>query len=629
MVVSAAAHAAMNAATLAMPLAAQAATRGVNVLASSSGNVHVRSALRSTRWARAAATSAGAHLVRLGHAGGGFAAAALLVKAAEQAAPPVSPAMRCITILTVYYFSVYLGVICARACGRFSGRSGAGPTKFEEVLAEGTESVAPVPMVCIMMICARLRAMQLDPSLGNPQPWAQTCMYLCTWALLLHFLLRLFAPFIGNHEQSSGSSFSWVAVWAHKIACGTVAMVLYGGCAAIIASILVMRSPTLGAEGTPAPMPMMICAITLMILYFSLHATFELVQAFRATAFRKGSVEKMLDQAILTLQYTPMLCILLAGISMRSLQLELQTTTWANVAMYATTWAIVVQACLVVLVPLCLPGEAINVREDMSTHCLDWRKHSHPTVGCCTLSLSVLWWTTVISLYCGIAVILASVIMMEPQPHHILGLLVGPNPAASTAAVSTAMRCVMILTMLYFGIFLAIVIGRVAFDPSNKKLQSVFESAEQSLAFAPMLCVMMICVRLRAIQLHIRDPQSWAQVAMYVATWTVVIQVFAAVMIVCVTPSDDEEKKDSSRSHRSGMDPSGSEDLQDPPDAVEEDQSNLRRKFAVIGLLIVRYSAAACLYGAMAVLIVALFVMESDPLEKLAINPDMRTLMPE
>jgi len=325
-----------------------------------------------------------------------------------------------------------------------------------------------------------------------------------------------------------------------------------------------------------------------------------------------------------------MLCILLAGISMRSLQLELQTTSWANVAMYATTWAIVIQACLVFLVPVCLPGEAVNVREDISTHCLDWRKHSHPTVGCCTLSLCVLWWTTVISLYCGIAVILASVITMEPQPHHILGLLVGPHPAASTAAVSTAMRCVMILTMLYFGIFLGIVIGRVAFDPAKRKLQSVFESAEQSLAFAPMLCVMMIGVRLRAIQLRIRDPQSWAQVAMYVATWTVVIQVFAAVMIVCVTPSDDEVEKESSRSHRRGMDPSGSEDLQDdPPDVVEDDQSNLRRKFAVIGLLIVRYAAAVCLYGAMAVLIVALFSMESDPLEKLAINPDMRTLLPE
>ena len=65
--------------------------------------------------------------------------------------------------------------------------------KVEASLEKSTETLMFVPMTCILMISARLRAMQLTEA-GNPQPWAQTCMYLCTWAIVTQFVLQLVSP---------------------------------------------------------------------------------------------------------------------------------------------------------------------------------------------------------------------------------------------------------------------------------------------------------------------------------------------------------------------------------------------------------------------------------------------------
>jgi len=95
----------------------------------------------------------------------------------------------------------------------------------------------------------------------------------------------------------------------------------------------------------------------------------------------------------------------------------------------------------------------------------------------------------------------------------------------------------------------------------------------------------MIAVRLRAMQLKVRDPQSWAQSTMYVATFAVIVQVGCS---LCSAGCDD------------GFD--------DP----DREMPDIAVKVATIALLTVRYAAAMALYCAVAVLIAALLIMEPE-----------------
>lgn len=112
----------------------------------------------------------------------------------------------------------------------------------------------------------------------------------------------------------------------------------------------------------------------------------------------------------------------------------------------------------------------------------------------------------------------------------------------------------------------------------------VREGVQRSLAFVPMLCVLMIAVRMRAMQLHIRDPQAWAQVTMYVATSAVTTQVLASICWACFVRADDF--------------------------ALSCGEVGLFGKVAAIILLLVRYIAAITLYMAMITLVVALTSMQ-------------------
>jgi len=112
----------------------------------------------------------------------------------------------------------------------------------------------------------------------------------------------------------------------------------------------------------------------------------------------------------------------------------------------------------------------------------------------------------------------------------------------------------------------------------------VCEGVQRSLAFVPMLCVIMIAVRMRAMQVHIRDPQPWAQLTMYVATLAVTTQVLASILWACFVRADNV--------------------------ALSCQEVGLAGKVAAILILFVRYIAAIALYIAMIALVVALTSMQ-------------------
>merc|ERR1719378_1832280 len=96
--------------------------------------------------------------------------------------PPVSPAVGCTMILSSMYFIVYAGIQFAKT---FQSFSGVDSSKLTGALQGAICTMAFCPMVSVLFIGARMRALQMDHINGSPQRWAQSCFYMITYAILL------------------------------------------------------------------------------------------------------------------------------------------------------------------------------------------------------------------------------------------------------------------------------------------------------------------------------------------------------------------------------------------------------------------------------------------------------------
>ena len=67
-------------------------------------------------------------------------------------------------------------------------------TKVEEVCLAAANTVTMGPVLCILFLGARMRALQMETINGAPQRWAQNCFYMCTYALMVKTLLAILVP---------------------------------------------------------------------------------------------------------------------------------------------------------------------------------------------------------------------------------------------------------------------------------------------------------------------------------------------------------------------------------------------------------------------------------------------------
>jgi len=459
----------------------------------------------------------------------------LLLRNEDNEPTPLAPSLLCLAVLTSVFFAVYLAVIGVRLC-RIAQLARERLLAVETALSEATGSLASVPMLCILMVSARLRAMQLG--LGDPQAWAMWSMYAATLAFLARFAGDLVPRPVADPGQARPAGATALLAW--RIVCSAL---LYGACAAILASIALMRPAGAGAQSPPHP-PTTHCTLLLTAFYFVLLLGLEIAGGGRCpNAEQAHSALKPL-----TLQFTPMYCVLLVGITLRALQIEgFEPELWVRLSMYWATLAIVVQAALALL-----PVMAAGMKASPG--------------------LSSVEWAVILCLYVGVAATLVSILTMEAAAG-----------GAEAPPISAAMHCVMLLTLLYFGVSLLSLV-----EGAKRVLEGT-----QWLAFMPTLCVVLIAVRLRAMQLGVRDPQPWAQVAMYASTIAVAVQLAASVLLACF--------------------PGMGENNDNSEEADDAEEKQVHTKMFMIALLAIRYLAVFVLYAAMGMLITALFIMEAGP----------------
>merc|ERR550514_1649480 len=186
-----------------------------------------------------------------------------------------------------------------------------------------------------------------------------------------------------------------------------------------------------------------------------------------------------------------------------------------------------IQTLLVILMPFCVQCECKQGSSEGDVEFV----MDNPTVG---IIISVIRWICLLALYGGFSAVIYSVFVIE----H-------PTDVSLTPPISPAMQCVMNLTVQYFFIYLCLWICITAqqfmgSSPFWDTTIAIFDAGRATVMFAPMLSMLFIGTRMRALQLTkatdgtippTAGPQGWAQDGMFLSTWSVLVQVIMAILV--------------------------------------------------------------------------------------------------
>merc|ERR1719230_1389294 len=104
-------------------------------------------------------------------------------------------------ILTCQYFIVYGAIQVSKTYTQFTKQK---LSKFENAMEAATLSMNFAPMLAVLFIGARMRALQMDPVHGHPQTWAQNCFFMCTYALMAQTILCVAIPVVLGGKAKKG-----------------------------------------------------------------------------------------------------------------------------------------------------------------------------------------------------------------------------------------------------------------------------------------------------------------------------------------------------------------------------------------------------------------------------------------
>merc|ERR1719284_1546158 len=353
--------------------------------------------------------------------------------------PPVSPAVACTMILTSMYFIVYAGIQFGKT---FQSFSGVDSTKLKGALEGAICTLFFAPMMAVLFIGARMRALQMDPINGAPQRWAQNCFYACTYAIMLQCILAICVPLIlGGSIKKGDKGEGDVEYTVNNKMLGTCLLVfrwfvmlsVYLGIAAVIWSVFAIEHPQ-GHQYTPPISVTMQCVINLTVQFFICYLLIWIATTVKKlTGWEWHFITNTMENAKGTIAFCPMLAILFVGTRMRALQITNNKGApqgWAQDGMYMATWAILLQFLMVLLIPVCtlvMEGKAVHPELDEDGN-VKWE----PSGKIALICVQVVRWLGFILLYAGAITVMVGAMTMTPETANGRGSvpLVGQTPFA-------------------------------------------------------------------------------------------------------------------------------------------------------------------------------------------------------
>jgi len=371
-------------------------------------------------------------------------------------APHLSVAMRCTIVLTQLFFLLYLLHAVLSSIVQFVGNAGLPDTihrpprsfarrwvlKWERCLKACTQSVSVAPMVCTLLMAARMRALELNPKDGKPEWWAEKLFYVVVGAIIVQVVLVFLSA--GAGMESKVIFFNGAIARGspnddgkdlEELACAEasglelmvmmlqslVLFVAYGAVLGVVWSILVARDVAEGAP--PAPItPTMLCVLILSAMYFFIHIGLFLASAVAACIFsfattvtheRVESVLRMVHLfklAEYTVKLCPMMAVLCLGVRERALNLSAYQGSpqcWAQDAMYVATFALLLQLLLVLIGGTFSPGVGVDESGSPVTRGMKYVPGMVALEAAKALAF--------VALYGGLALVAVSVLVIRPE----------------------------------------------------------------------------------------------------------------------------------------------------------------------------------------------------------------------
>jgi len=508
--------------------------------------------------------------------------------------PPVSTTMKCVINLAIQYFLLYSALAFART---FVDLTGTQLPALTQTLSAACLTVNYAAMLSVLFLGTRMRAVQLSggkpDEYGLPQWWVKTAMWVCVSAVQVQTLVVLALPFVlggtpkvaedGTPELPPApgilSKVLGVLRWVTMIA-------LYGGFTTVCVGAYSMEAPAevWGDDKAPPVSPAVACTMNLALQYFGVYLAIQVVQTysqFNGQTLETRKLAAILQLATNTVNFAPMLSILFIGARMRALQIDPKfgnPQAWAQNCFYLCAYSVLAQLTLVIVVPYVLGGE---VRKGESEGDVTFEL-PNPSLFAI---LSGVRYLLMLSLYGGFTAVIVSVFTIEDL-----------DDPEKTPPIAPAMQCVINLTAQFFFVYLMlwvlITLRQVAVSNRNESYNGFFakaiptmEAARATVQFAPMLSVLFLGLRLRALQItgSKGQPQKWAQDGMFLATYAVLVQM----LMVFITP----------------LFTGGPPKMDDDGNVVSQPGN----KYVAYTVVAIRYLALLCLYGGAVTCVVALF----------------------
>jgi hypothetical protein len=449
--------------------------------------------------------------------------------------------MKCVINLTIQYFIVYTALAVIRTYNELFNT--AQLKTAPKILEAACSTVNYAPMLSVLFLGTRMRALQLsggDPDAHDlPQPWVKMAMQACAWAVLVQTLMVVAVPIVMGGEPKvsedgtpvvEGSSMVGKVFTAIRYA---AMLGMYGGFTTVCVGAFMMEAPkSVYPDGAPPVSPAVACTMNLTTQYFAVYLFVALMRTyhdFYPSSDLSKKVEGTLVMCQNTVGFAPMLCILFIGARMRALQIDPvngNPQKWAQMCFYLCAYAVLVQVAILMAIPLVLDGKL----KEGSTQGDVTFDLPNPTM---MSIMTAARYMVMLALYGGFTAVIVSVCVIEGKD------------GAAPPPVSPAMQCVMNLTVQFFFVYLMLWVS-VTVKQFTSGMDSVLDiaiptldSAKATVQFCPMLSVLFVGLRMRALQITKQQgqPQGWAQEAMFLCTYAVMIQVFMVLVLPLFTRS--------------------------------------------------------------------------------------------
>mmetsp|Transcript_46387 Transcript_46387/g.83932 ORF Transcript_46387/g.83932 Transcript_46387/m.83932 type:complete len:983 (+) Transcript_46387:43-2991(+) len=556
---------------------------------------------------------------------------------------PVSTTLQCVMLLTIGSLCVYTSLAISRNVDELAGEFK--PSKITQVLTAASRAMALPPMMCMLFVGCRMYVLATTEGLGEPPLWMKICMYASSGALITQYLIVLTLPMYlkGAQEEAAydmtegkraiaakqaaeallkgprkGVEESAEVVTVEEIDIPTfndqvgdyhdahpslrkiefhdeenssiyygifftlqivLMLSLYGGLAGVIIGIFTFP------RGSTEMSAAVLCTVILSVLYFWSYSILWIGRSWYDCNFQRILLNSALSMKWAT-RKVPQFSVLFLVSRMRALQLDPpygMPPPWMQMCFFTVTGCIFVEAFAAAFI-----GAFGTYKKGYyGVYVYQCKYHAVHVVRHLFAMIT----------YLALFPIAVGVYMMKDQYG---------NPAP----LSTTMNCTLLFTAIYF----TIAFGQTTtffceetFGLDMPVLQDTFIAAGIGMSFVPLLCILFVATRMRALQITQQqgDPPGWAQDCMLICVFATCVQALCCLVMPIFIGAAVKGKKEDTQA----------DGTEKPAFKVDDDGNpdyDLRPMIGAYAVTVTKFVAMFSLHGGVIAICVANFVMTPE-----------------